>query len=146
MNWAESPDIIGRKLEVTRADGHRVWSDGCCFGKGHRGCTKRDGTDPNPDLVNRAFDPEQPDRLWVTDITEHPTAAGKLYCAVAIDAWSRRLVGWSIATTTRWTTWTHRASTTSPQRRCSPDYQKVASENVHTYAGYSVRVGDVRTI
>src|SRR5207245_492088 len=36
------------------------------------------------------------DELWVTDITEHPTREGKLFCAVVLDAWSRRVVGWSI--------------------------------------------------
>ena len=54
-------------------------------------------TDPNPDLVRRAFDPEGPDRLWVMDITEHPTTDGKVYLAVVVDAWARRVVGWSIA-------------------------------------------------
>jgi len=61
------------------------------------GCTRRDGTDTNPDLVNRRFDPEGPDRLWVMDVTEHPTGDGKVYLAAVIDAWSRRVVGWSIA-------------------------------------------------
>lgn len=65
--------------------------------KRNRGCTARDGSDPNPDLVNRAFDPDKPDRLWVTDITEHLTGDGKVYCAVVLDAWSRRVIGWSIA-------------------------------------------------
>src|SRR5262249_5777581 len=37
-----------------------------------------------------------PDRLWVTDITEHPTREGKLYCCVVLDVFSRRVVGWSI--------------------------------------------------
>jgi putative transposase len=32
----------------------------------------------------------------VTDITEHPTREGKVYCAVVLDVWSRRVVGWSI--------------------------------------------------
>jgi putative transposase len=35
----------------------------------------------------------------VTDITEHPTREGKLYCAVVLDACSRRVVGWSIDAT-----------------------------------------------
>jgi transposase InsO family protein len=35
----------------------------------------------------------------VTDITEHPTREGKVYCAVVLDAWSRRVVGWSIDST-----------------------------------------------
>ena len=32
----------------------------------------------------------------MTDLTEHPTREGKLYCGAVIDAWSRRVVGWSI--------------------------------------------------
>jgi putative transposase len=51
------------------------------------------------DLVRRQFDRTGPDQLWVTDITEHPTREGKLYCAVVLDACSRRVVGWSIDTT-----------------------------------------------
>lgn len=48
------------------------------------------------DLVNRQFTRSDPDRLWVTDITEHPTREGKLYCCVVLDVFSRRVVGWSI--------------------------------------------------
>jgi putative transposase len=43
------------------------------------------------DLVNRQFARAGPDQLWVTDITEHPTREGKLYCAVVLDACSRRV-------------------------------------------------------
>jgi putative transposase len=48
------------------------------------------------DLVQRDFARTQPDQLWVTDITEHPTREGKVYCAVVLDAFSRKVVGWSI--------------------------------------------------
>jgi len=48
------------------------------------------------DLVERQFRRDDPDRLWVTDITEHPTREGKVYCAVVLDVFSRRVVGWSI--------------------------------------------------
>jgi putative transposase len=48
------------------------------------------------DLVNRQFTRPVPDQLWVTDITEHPTREGKVYCAVVLDACTRRVVGWSI--------------------------------------------------
>jgi putative transposase len=51
------------------------------------------------DLVQRQFTRTGPDQLWVTDITEHPTREGKLYCAVVLDACSRRVIGWSIETT-----------------------------------------------
>jgi putative transposase len=49
------------------------------------------------DLANRAFAVEGPDRLWLTDITEHPTGEGRLYVAAVMDAYSRRIIGWSIA-------------------------------------------------
>ena len=49
------------------------------------------------DLVNRQFSVDRPDALWVGDVTEHPTAEGKVYLATVIDAFSRRVVGWSIA-------------------------------------------------
>ena len=61
------------------------------------GCTRPGDGDLSDDLVNRAFDPAGPDRLWCMDITEHPTGTGKVYLAVVLDAWSRRVVGWSIA-------------------------------------------------
>jgi putative transposase len=50
------------------------------------------------DLVKRRFEVTDPDRLWLTDITEHPTSEGKLYCAAVMDAFSRRIIGWSIDT------------------------------------------------
>ena len=49
------------------------------------------------DLVRRRFVADAPDRLWLTDITEHPTREGKVYCAAVLDVYSRRIVGWSIA-------------------------------------------------
>src|SRR6201984_3171299 len=52
-----------------------------------------------PDLVERDFTASVPDRLWVTDITYVPTWAGFVYLAVVLDAFSRRIVGWSMATT-----------------------------------------------
>jgi transposase InsO family protein len=52
---------------------------------------------PAPDLVDRDFGATGPDRLWVADITFIPTAAGFLYLAVVLDAWSRKAVGWSMA-------------------------------------------------
>jgi putative transposase len=48
------------------------------------------------DLVRRRFTAEAPDRLWMTDITEHPTREGKVYCCAVLDAFSRMVVGWSI--------------------------------------------------
>ncbi len=53
---------------------------------------------PAPDLVARDFTAPGPDRLWVADITYVPTWARFLYLAVVLDAWSRRVVGWAMAT------------------------------------------------
>ena len=62
------------------------------------GTTKRDaGAKAAPDLVNRDFSAEGPDELWVADITQVRAGAGWLYLAVVPDAWSRRIVGWAMA-------------------------------------------------
>ena len=53
---------------------------------------------PAPDLVSRNFVAAQPDQLWVADITYIPTGSGFLYLSVVVDAWSRRVVGWSMET------------------------------------------------
>jgi putative transposase len=61
--------------------------------------TRRDpAVSPAPDLVQRQFQVSAPNRLWVADITYVPTAAGFLFLAVVLDAWSRRVVGWAMAT------------------------------------------------
>ena len=56
----------------------------------------RVGKPSSLDLVRRRFRADGPDRLWMTDITEHPTREGKLYCCAVIDAFSRMVVGWAI--------------------------------------------------
>jgi putative transposase len=51
------------------------------------------------DLVRREFSRARRNQLWMTDITEHPTREGKVYCCVVLDAFSRLVVGWSIDST-----------------------------------------------
>ena len=60
---------------------------------------KRRRPDPavHDDLVQRRFVADAPDRLWCTDVTEHPTGDGKVYCCAVLDVYSRTVVGWSIA-------------------------------------------------
>jgi len=53
---------------------------------------------PAPDLVDRDFVAPGPNQLWVADITYIPTWAGFVYLAVVLDVWSRRVVGWALAT------------------------------------------------
>jgi putative transposase len=51
----------------------------------------------SPDLVERDFTAQGPDQLWVADVTYVPTWVGFLYLAVVLDVWSRRIVGWAMA-------------------------------------------------
>jgi putative transposase len=61
-------------------------------------------TRPDPDavrasdLVNRDFTAERPNALWVTDLTYVPTRSGMAYVCFIVDAFSRRIVGWRVAT------------------------------------------------
>lgn len=57
----------------------------------------RPGEAVHEDLVKRQFVAHAPNVLWCTDITEHPTRAGKVYCCAVLDVYSRAVVGWSIA-------------------------------------------------
>ena len=62
--------------------------------KRRNGLTKQDKTAPKfPDLLRRDFTADRPNARWVGDMTEIPTAAGKLYLATVIDLYSRRLLG-----------------------------------------------------
>lgn len=61
--------------------------------------TRRDrSARPAPDLVDRKFVAGGPNVLWVADITYVPTWTGFLYLAVVLDVWSRKIVGWAMAT------------------------------------------------
>lgn len=73
---------------------NRWWS---VFGK-RRARTKKAGPPVHDDLVRRDFTATGPNRLWLADITEHPTAEGKLYLCTIKDVFSRRIVGYSIDT------------------------------------------------
>lgn len=65
------------------------------FGK-KRGKNGKPGPPVHDDLVTRDFTAETPNRLWLSDITEHSTAEGKLYLCAIKDAFSNRIVGYSI--------------------------------------------------
>ena len=60
--------------------------------------TVPDSTAPRPpDLVNRDFHAEAPNRLWVVDFTYVPTWSGMAFTAFVSDVCSRRIVGWRTA-------------------------------------------------
>jgi putative transposase len=54
-----------------------------------------------PDLVDRRFYAERPNRLWVADATYIPTWSGFLYLAIVLDVFSRKIVGWAMETQLR---------------------------------------------
>jgi putative transposase len=58
---------------------------------------------PAPDLVDRHFMADAANELWVADITYVPTWTGFLYLAVVLDVWSRKIVGWAMASHLRTT-------------------------------------------
>jgi putative transposase len=91
---------LGADIRVSRKRVERLMRQAGLQGVSRRkkGCTRRNPADlPAEDLVHRRFGVDGPDRLWVADITEHPTREGKVYAAIVLDAWSRRVVGLSIA-------------------------------------------------
>jgi putative transposase len=65
--------------------------------KSVRTTIRQPGAWPAPDLVERDFVTDGPNKLWVADITYISTWEGFLYLAIVVDAWSRRVVGWSMA-------------------------------------------------
>jgi transposase InsO family protein len=72
----------------------RLWST--TTRKGRHSSGKRPGPAVHDDLVQRNFTAARPNAVWVTDITEHPTGEGKLYCCLIKDLFSNRIVGYSI--------------------------------------------------
>jgi transposase InsO family protein len=74
---------------------HKVWST--TVKKGRKGSGKTPGPAVHDDLVMRDFSAPAPDVLWLTDITEHWTGEGKLYCCAVKDVCSNRIVGYSIS-------------------------------------------------
>ena len=72
---------------------HKIWSTTTKKGRQR---SKVPGPAVSDDLVNRVFSASEPDELWLTDITEHPTAQGKLYCCCVKDCFSKRIVGYAL--------------------------------------------------
>lgn len=67
------------------------------FGKKRGKNGKKPGPPVHDDLVKRDFTADAPNRLWLSDITEHRTGEGKLYLCAIKDVYSNRIVGYSIS-------------------------------------------------
>lgn len=104
----DDPEFGYRFLaDETRDEGHQVcdrtvwricrdnrwWS---VFGKKKSSKSSKPGAPAHDDLVHWVFAAEQPNELWLTDITEHRTNEGKLYLCAIKDVFSNRIVGYSI--------------------------------------------------
>jgi putative transposase len=91
-------DLVEAGVHVSRKRVARLMRNAGLVGVSRRRgviTTVRDGARQAPDLVDRDFTAEEPDQLWVADITYIPTWAGFLYLAVVLDAFSRRVIGWA---------------------------------------------------
>ena len=80
-----------------RADGLH----GITRAKGPRTTIPGAGPDTRPDLLDRDFKAQAPDRVWVADITYCRTFAGWVYAAFVVDVYSRRVVGWQLSKSLR---------------------------------------------
>ena len=128
-----------------------------------RGETKRttipDDSAARPaDLVDRSFEADRPDRLWLSDITYVPTWSGFVYVALVIDAYSRFVVGWRVSNSLRTdlaldaleqALWARRPDTASPDQRlvhhsdAGGQYLSIRYTNRLTEAGIEPSVGSV---
>lgn len=91
---------LGRHLTIGHGRVERLMRQAGLQGVHHRRWRHCGGNRlpaPFQDHVQRKFVADRPDKLWVTDITQHRTGEGWVYCAAVIDVFSRRCVGWSIA-------------------------------------------------
>jgi len=98
-------ELVEQGIEVGRGRVARLMRQA-----GLRGITRRrfvvttqrdEKARPVPDLVQRRFEATGPNQLWVADATFIPTAAGFLFLAMVLDVWSRKVVGWAMATRLR---------------------------------------------
>jgi putative transposase len=84
--------IAGENRVARLCAQQQIWS---AFSK-KRGLARRAGPAVHDDLVAGQFTASEPDRTWLTDITEHPTGEGKLYLCAIKDVYSNRIVGYSM--------------------------------------------------
>ena len=109
--WTDNYEVYGsRKLwKAARRDGIDIGRDqtarlmrqagiqGARRSKRVRTTRRDSSAGRHPDLVKRQFRADEPNRLWVTDLTFAPTWAGVAYACFIVDAFSRMIVGWRVA-------------------------------------------------
>jgi putative transposase len=85
---------VGERRVWRLCSEQKIWST--TVRKGRRGSGKKPGPAVFDDHVQRDFTATKPNRKWLTDITEHPTGEGKVYCCAIKDLFSNRIVGYAI--------------------------------------------------
>jgi putative transposase len=94
-------ELVDEGWRIARKRVARLMREAGLFGVSRRKwtCTtqRRPDARPAPDLVERDFTADEPDQLYVADITYVPTWAGFLFLAVVLDVCTRRIVGWAMA-------------------------------------------------
>lgn len=91
---AEAGEVMCERTAWRICRDNQWWS---VFGKQRSKNGKRPGPPVHDDLVKRDFSTDDINELWLTDITEHWTDEGKLYLCAIKDAFSGRIVGYSIS-------------------------------------------------
>lgn len=86
---------VGERRVWRLCSQQKLWST--TVRKGRRGSGKRPGPAVFDDYVRRDFSAAAPNRTWVTGLTEHPTAQGKVYCCAIKDLFADGIVGYAIA-------------------------------------------------
>ena len=88
-------------IDVARCSVERLMREmglqGARRGKKPRTTIADDAANRPPDLVDRKFEAQRPDQLWVADFTYVSTWCGFVYVAFIIDVFSRRIVGWRMS-------------------------------------------------
>jgi len=87
-------EAVGERRVWRLCSQQKLWS--ATVRKGRSGAGKTPGPAVHDDHVQRDFTAQRPNQVWVTDITEHPTAQGKVYCCLIKDLFSNRIVGYAI--------------------------------------------------
>jgi transposase InsO family protein len=87
--------VVGERRVWRLCSQQKLWST--TVRKGRRSSGKTPGPAVHDDHLQRDFTAAEPDTVWVTDITEHPTSQGKLYCCAIKDLFSNRIVGYALA-------------------------------------------------
>jgi putative transposase len=82
--------LVGERRVWRLCSQQCLWS--CTVRKGRRGSGKTPGPAVRDDHGQRDFTAAAPDTVWVTDITEHPTGQGRLYCCAIKDLFSNRII------------------------------------------------------